>query len=131
MSVQQPEQLELIKKFAIAPPAGKPHGVAVTGSERPGRSPIFRHHAIGDGPLLATLDPKVQTQHDAFEKGANTNPNGNCLGWREHNKATNTWSPYQWWTYETVRQKRNNVGAGLVALHSKAGVCHCHNHNFF
>src|SRR5690349_6697758 len=99
------------EKYGKAPPNGKPYSVPVTGSAKPGRTAIYRHYAIGDGPLLATLDPNVTTAHEAFEAGCRSNPKGNCLGWRERDKVKNTWGPYKWWSYETVRQKRLDIGA--------------------
>ncbi|EPS43027.1 hypothetical protein H072_2989 [Dactylellina haptotyla CBS 200.50] len=109
-------------KYANAPPSGKPHSIAVPGSARPGYSAVYRHYALGDGPLLETLDPRVRTQHEAFESGCAINPNANCLGWREQNRINKTWGPYQWMSYGTVRQRRTDIGAGILRLHEQAGL---------
>ncbi|KAF3918856.1 S-dihydroxybenzoyltransferase [Dactylellina cionopaga] len=109
-------------KYAAVPPNGKPHSVALPGSSRPGYSSVYRHYAIGDGPLLETLDPRVRTQHEAFETGCAKNPNAKCLGWREYDRAKKTWSPFQWMSYATVRQRRTDIGAGFVRLHEQAGL---------
>ncbi|EGX43464.1 hypothetical protein AOL_s00215g200 [Orbilia oligospora ATCC 24927] len=109
-------------KYCNAPAPGKPHSVAVPGSARPGYSATYRHYAVGDGPLLETLDPRVRTQHEAFETGCAINPNSNCLGWREYDRATKTWGAYQWMNYGTVRQRRTDIGAGILRLHELAGL---------
>ncbi|KAF3941213.1 S-dihydroxybenzoyltransferase [Dactylella cylindrospora] len=109
-------------KYCSVPPNGKPHSVTVTGSARPGYTPVYRHYAIGDSPLLETLDPRIRTQHHAFEHGCSMNPAANCLGWREYDRATKTWSPYIWMSYGTARQKRTDIGAGIVKLHEQAGL---------
>lgn len=109
-------------KYCSVPAPGKPHSVPVTGSAKPGYSPIYRHYAIGDGPLLETLDPRLRTQHEAFEHGVSLNPNANCLGWREYNKVDKTWGPYIWMSYGTVRQRRTDIGAGIIRLHKQAGI---------
>ncbi|KAG8526206.1 uncharacterized protein KY384_000199 [Bacidia gigantensis] len=58
--------LTLAKELGAPPPHGKPYSVIVPGSEKEGRSPIYRHHRFKDGPLK-TLDPNVLTAHDMFE----------------------------------------------------------------
>ncbi|KAK6341041.1 hypothetical protein TWF696_009351 [Orbilia brochopaga] len=109
-------------KYCNAPPAGKPHGVTIPGSARPGYSAIYRHYALGDGPLVETLDPRITTQHEAFESGCSINPDADCLGWREYDRATKTWGPFVWMSYGTVRQRRTNLGAGIVQLLRQAGL---------
>lgn len=109
-------------KYCNVPPNNKPHSVPVTGSARPGYTPIYRHYAIGDGPLLETLDPRIRTQHQAFEHGVSLNPQANCLGWREYDRVNKTWGPYVWWDYATVRTKRTDIGAGIIKLHEQAGI---------
>ncbi|KAJ6262179.1 S-dihydroxybenzoyltransferase [Drechslerella dactyloides] len=110
------------EKYCNAPPPGKPHGVTIPGSARPGYSAIYRHYAVGDGPLIETLDPRIRTQHEAFESGCAINPDANCLGWREYDRATKTWGPFIWMSYGTVRQRRTDLGAGIVQLHRQAGL---------
>lgn len=50
---------EAARKADNPPLPGKPHGVTVTGSQKPGYTSIYRHYGIGSGELLLTLDPKV------------------------------------------------------------------------
>lgn len=52
--------VETIDQFYGAPADGKPESYPVPGSEKEGRSAVYRHWKIADGPLLETLDPKVR-----------------------------------------------------------------------
>ncbi|KAJ6004820.1 hypothetical protein N7540_012619 [Penicillium herquei] len=104
------------------PPKGKPYSVAIPGTEKPGRSPIYRAWSA-QKELIKSLDPKVTTAHEMFESTANRIPKNHCLGWRSFNTTTKTFEPYQWITYETVQKRRTNFGAGLVELHIKHD-CH-------
>ncbi|KAF2145971.1 uncharacterized protein K452DRAFT_283264 [Aplosporella prunicola CBS 121167] len=104
------------------PPApGKPHSVPVPGTEKAGRTPIYRHWRFADGPLQ-TLDPNLRTMHEVFEASANNNPGSRCLGSRPYDPVTKSWGPYLWEDYQTVHRRRANLGAGLVQLHKEAGV---------
>lgn len=49
---------KLAKELGGPPPVGSPYSVALPGSEKPGRSKVYRHWGFQDG-LLKTLDPKV------------------------------------------------------------------------
>ena len=40
------------------PPPGRPHGIALPGTQQPGRTPIYRNWRYVDG-LLETIDPNV------------------------------------------------------------------------
>ncbi|KAJ5709607.1 hypothetical protein N7493_009898 [Penicillium malachiteum] len=104
------------------PPKGKPYSVAIPGTEKPGRSPIYRAWSAQKG-LIKTLDSKITTAHEMFESTANRIPKNHCLGWRSFNTTTKSFEPYQWITYETVQKRRTNFGAGLVELHHKHN-CH-------
>ncbi|KAJ5714538.1 uncharacterized protein N7483_011719 [Penicillium malachiteum] len=104
------------------PPKGKPYSVAIPGTEKPGRSPIYRAWSA-QKELIKSLDPKITTAHEMFESTANRIPKNHCLGWRSFNTTTKTFEPYQWITYETVQKRRTNFGAGLVELHHKHN-CH-------
>lgn len=46
------------KASRMVPPPGKPHGVPLPGTERPGRTPIYRNWLAKDE-MLTTIDPKV------------------------------------------------------------------------
>lgn len=52
----------------------------------------------------------------------NTLPNNRCFGFRPYDPVKKEWGLYQWETYSQVRERKNNIGKGLVELHAKAGV---------
>ncbi|KAG5288071.1 long-chain-fatty-acid-CoA ligase [Histoplasma ohiense] len=108
--------------YAQRPPKGTPECIALPGTERPGRSRIYRHWQSGSGELLKTLDPQVLTAHDIFESSVSRNPKNRCLGARAWDPVTKTWGPYQWIDYQTVQKRRAALGVGLVELHSRIGV---------
>ncbi|PNP41074.1 AMP-binding enzyme [Trichoderma gamsii] len=111
-----------IKKLSTPPAPGALHGVALPGTERPGRTPIYRHHKIGDGALLTTFYPEVQSVHDLFEASVKKRPNKRCLGTRHWNAATQSWQDqYEWETYAEVAERRKNLGAGIVEIHKANG----------
>ncbi|KAH3292456.1 hypothetical protein KXW74_002343 [Aspergillus fumigatus] len=117
---QQPTHLSRAEELRQEPPKGTPYSVAIPGTERPGRSKIYRAWNL-QNELLKTLDPKILTAHDIFESTANRAPKAHCLGWRPYDPVTKTYGPYQWMDYETVRKRRAAFGAGLVELHNKHG----------
>ncbi|KAH8430384.1 medium-chain fatty acid-CoA ligase faa2 [Aspergillus melleus] len=141
---QQPLHLARADELRQEPPKGTPYSVALPGTEKPGRSKIYRAHSAQKG-LVKTLDPQVcawlappgvhcvpvltdapfqvLTAHDAFESTANRVPKNHCLGWRPYNQDTKTFGSYQWIDYQTVQQRRSAFGAGLVELHLKHD-CH-------
>ncbi|TWU77990.1 hypothetical protein ED733_006083 [Metarhizium rileyi] len=108
------------QKLDQPPPPGEPHGVAVPGTERPGRTPIYRHWQVKDKELLGTLDPKVRTIHELFDESAQRVPNNNCMGIRKWLPETQSWdNKYSWMSYAQVAERRKNLGAGLVELHQR------------
>ncbi|KAF8468340.1 hypothetical protein BDZ91DRAFT_722461 [Kalaharituber pfeilii] len=109
------------KALTALPPPGKPHGVALPETARPGRTPVYRHWRAVDG-LLETIDPKIRTLHEMFEHSAELYPNNKSLGWRERDPVTGTYGPYVWMTYKEVHERRKNLAAGLRFLHEKQGV---------
>ncbi|KAM0269050.1 hypothetical protein ACHAQH_009839 [Verticillium albo-atrum] len=112
----------LIKKLAAPPPPGSPYGLPIPGSEKEGRSAIYRHWRARDGPLMTTLDPNLQTMHDTFEAAAQKYPNWRCLGHRAWNQAARDWeNKYTWISYSEVAERRKNFGAGLVEVHRELG----------
>ncbi|PWW74817.1 acetyl-CoA synthetase-like protein [Tuber magnatum] len=115
--------LEYGKTFLPLPPPGSPQAVPVAGSEKEGHTPAFRNwRADPKGELMRSLDPRINTVHDAFEAACQKWPNNNFLGWREQNNTTGSWGPYVWMGYETVQRKRADIGAGLSYLHTAHGV---------
>lgn len=112
-----------IKELANPPPPGSPYGVPVPGSEKEGRSAVYRHWRFRDGPLLSTFDPALQTVHDLFEDSVRRRGNAKCLGHRAWNSASKEWdNKYTWATYAEIAERRKNFGAGLVEIHHKIGV---------
>ncbi|KIE01931.1 AMP-dependent synthetase/ligase, partial [Metarhizium majus ARSEF 297] len=102
------------------PPPGKPHGVAVPGTQRPGRTPVYRHWQVKDKPLISTLDPNIRTIHDLFDESARRVPTNNCMGVRKWFPETQSWdNKYSWVSYREVAERRKNFGAGLVELHHR------------
>ncbi|CCX31992.1 hypothetical protein FPQ18DRAFT_321625 [Pyronema domesticum] len=114
--------LAAASKLAGVPAAGKPHGIALPNSKKPGYSAVYRNHLVGTGELIKTIDPSVTTMFEAFEGSCRKYPNNKCLGWRDQDKIKKTWGPYQWIDYKTVQERRTNLGMGLRYLHQKAGI---------
>ncbi|PGG95127.1 hypothetical protein AJ79_10241 [Helicocarpus griseus UAMH5409] len=108
--------------YAITPNKGQPESVAIPGSEKPGRSKVYRHWKIGSGELLKTLDPQVRTAHDIFESTAARYPKNYCLGSRPWDPVKKTFVQYEWMDYQSVQKRRANFGVGLVELHNRVGV---------
>ncbi|RAH48546.1 putative AMP-binding enzyme [Aspergillus brunneoviolaceus CBS 621.78] len=121
-SSQLPTHLQRATELQQEPPKGKPYGVALPGTEKPGRSPVYRTWN-STKELVKTLDPNVATAHDIFESTAGRVPKSDCLGWRPYDPIVKAYGPYQWMDYETVQKRRTAFGAGLVELHQKHG-CH-------
>ncbi|KAH6621301.1 hypothetical protein B0J18DRAFT_432117 [Chaetomium sp. MPI-SDFR-AT-0129] len=112
-----------IKTLATPPPPGTPYASPIPGTERPNRTPIYRHWRFQNGPLLETFDPAQRTINDLFEHSVAQNPKARCLGWRPWNAVTKTFEPkYVWLTYGEVAERRKNLGAGIVELHHRVGV---------
>lgn len=112
----------LVKALRVPPPPGSPYSLPIPGSEKEGRTAIYRHWRFVDSPLLTTLDPKVLTAHEAFESTLKRRPNARCLGSRPWDPVTKTFGKYEWMTYAETASRRKNFGAGIVELHKKAGV---------
>ncbi|KAH8907204.1 long-chain fatty acid CoA ligase-like protein [Coniochaeta sp. PMI_546] len=117
------DQAAFAKLLATPPPPGTPYAGPIPGTEREGRSPIYRHWRFINQPLLETFDAKEQTVHDIFENSVAKRANKPCLGWRPWNPATRTWEEkYVWITYAEVAERRKNLGAGIVELHESNGI---------
>ncbi|PHH59025.1 hypothetical protein CDD81_3938 [Ophiocordyceps australis] len=112
-----------IKALGTPPEPGRPAGLPVPGSERPGRSAVYRYFKFRDRPLLTTYDADVRSIHDLFEASARKRPNKACLGTRNWNPATKTWNDkFDWLTYAQVADRRRAFGAGLVEIHTRIGI---------
>ncbi|GJN74128.1 AMP-binding enzyme [Purpureocillium lilacinum] len=111
------------KDLGQPPAPGSPYGVPVPGSERPGRSAIYRHYRFRDRPLLTSFDANIRSVNDLFESAASKRPNKRCFGSRTWNAATKTWSDkFEWISYADVAERRKNLGAGLVEVNKLAGI---------
>lgn len=108
--------------YLPAPPPGQHHSVAVPGTKQEGRSAVYRHWRIADGPLMTSLDPDVRTAHDFFETTVKTLPTNRAFGRRPYDPVTKKFGDYVWEDYQTVARRRENLGKGLVELHREAGV---------
>ncbi|KAH7089777.1 long-chain-fatty-acid-CoA ligase 1 [Paraphoma chrysanthemicola] len=115
-------QLERARELHPPPPKGQPYSVALPGTQKEGRSAIYRHWRFADKPLLASLVPDINTPHEAFENSVTRFPKNKCLGHRPYDLNTKKFGAYVWEDYETVAKRRKNLGAGLVHLHKQAGV---------
>ncbi|KYG45326.1 hypothetical protein M433DRAFT_144077 [Acidomyces richmondensis BFW] len=114
--------LDEAAKLIPPPPPGAPYSVPVPGTEKQGRTPVYRHWRRKDEGVVTTLDPAVTTFHEAFEQTAKRIPGQRCLGHRPYDPSTKSFGPYVWETYEQVQKRRANFGAGLVSLHEQVGV---------
>ncbi|KAF4974738.1 hypothetical protein FZEAL_8408 [Fusarium zealandicum] len=121
MSLQtEKDYAALHKRVTTLPPAGSPYGLPVPGSERPNRTPIYRHWAVRDEPLVTSLEPEIHSTHDILERSARKWPNARCLGTRHWNPAAQTWEDkYDWLSYADVNVRRKNFGAGIVEIHNR------------
>lgn len=108
-------------QYVAAPPVGQPHSVAIPGTEKEGRSAIYRHWRFQDK-ILTNLDPNVRTAHEQFETSVRTVPTNRALGHRPWDPVAKKWGDYVWQDYQTVARRRENFGKGLVELHRQAGI---------
>lgn len=108
-------------ELARPPPPGAPYSVALEGSEKEGRSQVYRHWRFKDA-ILESLDPTVATAHDFFEQTAERFRTNRCLGHRPYDPVTKTFGPYVWETYGQIHERRKNFGIGISQLHKKIGI---------
>lgn len=117
----KPAYLKYAEELQGPPAKGQPHSLPLSNSQKPGRTPIYRHYKFRDG-LLETLDPEVKTVHDMFEITANRIPHSPGFGTRTWNSTKKAWEPFEWIEYETMQKKKTNFGKGLVELHEREGI---------
>jgi long-chain acyl-CoA synthetase len=98
----------------MAPPPS-PQGVVVPNSKEPGYSSIYRNVNYPNE-LQPYERSEVTTLFESFERSVKEGPKRECLGHREYNKATKTWGPYVWETYEDIYHRRNRFGSGVLTL---------------
>ena len=97
----------------MSPPAIQ--GVALPNSKEPGYSSIYRNARTVDG-IMPYETPEVTTLFESFERTAKNTPKSDCMGHREYDRVTKTWGPYVWQSFETIQQRRNKFGSGLINL---------------
>lgn len=117
----KPPHLQRAEELHKPPEKDQPHSIAITGSTKEGRSPVYRHYRCKDG-IIETLDPAVRTAHDMFEITANRIPNSPGFGYRSWDSSKKSFTNYQWIDYETIQKRRDNFGKGLVELHARIGI---------
>ncbi|KAJ8109941.1 hypothetical protein ONZ43_g6005 [Nemania bipapillata] len=111
-----------IQEVSRLPPPGAPYAVPIPGTEREGRTPIYRHWQFQDK-LLATYSPEMRTFYDLFEHSAKNYPTSKCLGTRNWNSTTKSWeNKYTWKTYAEVATRAKNFGSGVFELHRRIGI---------
>ncbi|KAK7111907.1 long-chain-fatty-acid--CoA ligase 5-like isoform X1 [Littorina saxatilis] len=64
-----------------------------------------------DGKIKETMYEDVHTLLEAFQRGARVSKNGPCLGYKPSAKE-----PFEWITYDTVLERAQHVGSGLITL---------------
>ncbi|KAI1799260.1 acetyl-CoA synthetase-like protein [Daldinia bambusicola] len=112
-----------IKQLSTPPPPGSPYSLPVPGSEREGRSPIYRHWRFHDKPLLDTYAPEIRTFYQLFQDSVKRFPNNRCLGTRPWIPETQSWeNGYVWQTYSEVDARSKNFGSGIFELHRRIGT---------
>ncbi|KAG9613739.1 acetyl-CoA synthetase-like protein, partial [Aureobasidium melanogenum] len=107
---------ELLNQIREGPPKGSPFSVALSNSQVPGRSSIYRNWKFQDA-LLTTLDKNITTMHEMFERSASVYRTQNCLGYRPYNAESSSYGPYSWISYSAAAERRKNFGAGLMKTH--------------
>ncbi len=117
----EPTHISKAREYSKPPPKGNPYSIADPNTEVQGRSKVYRHWRFRDGPLT-NIDPSIQSIHDLFESTVHRVPHAPCLGHRPWNSTKAAFGPYEWIDYETVQQRKNALGAGLIELHSREGI---------
>ncbi|KAI1418211.1 acetyl-CoA synthetase-like protein [Hypoxylon sp. FL1857] len=117
------QTIAYIQELSKPPAPGAPYSLPVPGTEREGRSPIYRHYKFTDKPLLETYVPEIRTFHDLFQDAVKRFPNNKCLGTRPWNPVTKSWeNHFVWETYAEVATRAKNFGSGIYELHRRIGV---------
>ncbi|KAI1343985.1 AMP-binding enzyme [Xylariaceae sp. FL0016] len=118
-----PQTAAQVKYISTPPPPGSPYGVAIPGTEREGRTPIYRHWRFQDKPLLTTYDPEIRTWYDIWQDSLKRWASTKCLGFRPWNPTTKTFeNKYVWQTFAEVGLRSKNFGSGVFELHRRIGV---------
>jgi long-chain acyl-CoA synthetase len=89
--------------------------IQIPNSKEPGYSPIYRNAKYPDA-LQPYETSEVTTLFESFERSVKLYTKNDCLGHREYDRHTKTWSSYVWETYEDIQTRRNKFGSGLLSL---------------
>ncbi|KAH8178255.1 AMP-binding enzyme domain-containing protein [Sarocladium implicatum] len=112
-----------VQAILAGPSKDTPYGLAIPGSEKPNRTPVYRHWLYRDKPLLATFEPELPTAYHMMEDSAIRHAHKRCLGWRSWDQKTQDWTGfYDWMTYAQFHERKNNFGAGVVEVHDRLGL---------
>ncbi|KAI3555101.1 AMP-binding enzyme [Colletotrichum abscissum] len=119
-STSLPSHVQRILDLRETRPKHQPYSVALPGTSQPGRSNVYRHWQFADG-LLEGIGPDILTAHDMFEATVKSNPKSDYLGRRPYDLVQQCHLPWEWLSFKTVQQRRNNIGKGLVEIHERVG----------
>lgn len=104
------------------PPPGSPYGLPVPGTETSNRTAAYRQFHFVDRPLLSTLNPQLPTIYHLIEDATYRHDKKRALGWRSWDVAKQAWTDkYEWMNFAEFRERKNNLGAGIVELHDRIG----------
>lgn len=118
-----PQTQAQIEEITTPPPPGAPYAVPLPGTEREGRTAVYRHWRFTDKPLLQTFDPAIRTFYDIWQDSVKRFPNNRCLGARPWNASTKSFeNHFLWETYSEVDQRARNFGSGISELLRRVGV---------
>jgi long-chain acyl-CoA synthetase len=111
-----------VNTIMTPPPAGSPYGLPLPNSATANRSPVYRHWMFRDKPLLSTFEPELPTIYHLVEDAAIRFAKLRCLGWRSWDVAKQDWTDkFEWINYAQFRERKNNLGAGIVELQDRIG----------
>lgn len=109
-----------VQTILASPPPDTPYGLPLPGSEKPNRTSVYRHWQFRDKPLLSTFEPELPTAYHLMEDSAIRHAHKRCLGWRSWDSKTQDWTgSYEWMNYAQFRERKNNMGAGIVEIHER------------
>lgn len=110
--------LKLLKDNLPIPPPQINEAIEVANSQQVGHSAVYRNIYCPDK-LVSSLHPSLDTLYKLFEFGCTFNGEKPALGLREqikHPDGSTTFGKYKWQTYNTIKQRRNNLGSGIFFI---------------
>ncbi|RCK57489.1 Long-chain-fatty-acid--CoA ligase 2 [Candida viswanathii] len=102
---------DTIKSELPLDPLKTAYAVPLENSAEPGYSAIYRNKYSTDK-LIDTPYPGLDTLYKLFEVSTEANGDKPCLGGRVKN-ADGTFGEYKFQDYNTIHQRRNNLGSGI------------------